>query len=1204
MASSQTWQISLFGPLRVSCAEEEVRVPAGKVSSLLAYLLLHPNRVHQREHLIDLLWQEMSPERGRRALTYTLYRLRETKADALVSASADEVVLNLRESLSVDLWRFEELTHAADVDSLDSAIALVTAPLLPEIYDDWIVPRRILLQSQHLDLLLRRAALAEETGDFSRAAALYMQATQHENLDESGWRGLMRNQAHMGQIHEALETYRRLELLLDEEMGVSPEAESAALAEQLRSEIDFRRTTAESSLFVGRTPERARLIANLEAAIKGAGGLSVLVAESGMGRTTLMREVERSAQWRGVQVVWAVGSESPLPEVYAPLSQALRSGLPTARLRQLQHFVRQPWLDLLQEVLAPSAEKGRWSADANHASRLGMAVAHVLRALGDVVPHLFLLDDLQWADPSVWPLLDAMLPLLRDSRILFVLSTTRDYTAREGIVGEYLARWDHALAADIIALEGLSRRETSELLAHRGLLDNPASTPGELQGVSQEDMVAAIHSESGGNPLLALAAAPSILRGEKGSDGQHAGERARNHLMSRLNELPLREQEALTVAATLGNQFSWEHWIALWQALNHRPEELVRLAGNLEQHRMLALSGAHYRFASGALRSTVYDAMSRAQRQGMHGKAYGVLVASGEVSENTLLYHAQNGALVAQLFRHALGAANIALASQSAYRALELYNLAEMHRESASELDHCLLRIGRGMTLGLLGERPGQQDDLTLAYKLARELDAPALAAEAGFELSRYYQSIGQLDRSLQSAEDALSLIVGDEFPEWRARLHERVGRVFRDLKEPALAREHLDKALAIYVENDDPLGVAWATDGLGGLAWDTGDYHAAAHFHQQAAGHFGALGDLVRQTQSLNNLGTVYWELGDFESARTTHERGIEVCRAIGDRRGEADNVDNLGGVYWSWGEYDRSIDHYNEALRIRRSIHDQWGTAISLGNIGSALLRKGNLREAIQHYEEAYPFYKEVGRPRGQAYVLHNLGVAWLEAGDVAKANDHLDQALAMREQIGDRMKVIETGAVLALARLARGDDASALESMHRALAELQQDEWNATLQQEVHCAAWQFFEATGDSARALHHLGAAERAFLALTEAIPAHIRESFVTNVPVNRAVKEGVARFATQVDRLCAPRDERQGRSGRTGERVQVRLTVATPGDLQVADLSRRRQGAILRLLGEAERQGVALTDDDLAGLLGVSRRTILRDKASMAQGVS
>ena len=62
-------------------------------------------------------------------------------------------------------------------------------------------------------------------------------------------------------------------------------------------------------------------------------------------------------------------------------------------------------------------------------------------------------------------------------------------------------------------------------------------------------------------------------------------------------------------------------------------------------------------------------------------------------------------------------------------------------------------------------------------------------------------------------------------------------------------------------------------------------------------------------------------------------------------------------------------------------------------------------------------------------------------------------------------------------------------------------------------------------------------------------------------------------------------------------------TVSALEDESVVDKTVLRQQRLRRLLQRAESQSAAPTDDDLAGALGVSRRTFLRDIQAMAHEI-
>jgi hypothetical protein len=112
-----------------------------------------------------------------------------------------------------------------------------------------------------------------------------------------------------------------------------------------------------------------------------------------------------------------------------------------------------------------------------------------------------------------------------------------------------------------------------------------------------------------------------------------------------------------------------------------------------------------------------------------------------------------------------------------------------------------------------------------------------------------------------------------------------------------------------------------------------------------------------------------------------------------------------------------------------------------------------------------------------------------------------------------------------------------------------------------------------------------------------------RRQFFELVPLNRSIAAAHAELdhrtttASTTARL-ARADAPLGRVLRADELVEVNLTVHTAAD-EAFDEPARRRHRLRRLLTEADTQGAAPTDDQLAELLLVSRRTILRDMAEL-----
>src|SRR5437773_473310 len=101
----------------------------------------------------------------------------------------------------------------------------------------------------------------------------------------------------LGRQAEALDAFHRLRRVLDEDLGVVPGAELCLLHQailQHSSELAWhprRRDAAGRAGYFGRGPEMSRLLACLEKAAAGRGGVVLLAGEPGIGKSHALRRL-------------------------------------------------------------------------------------------------------------------------------------------------------------------------------------------------------------------------------------------------------------------------------------------------------------------------------------------------------------------------------------------------------------------------------------------------------------------------------------------------------------------------------------------------------------------------------------------------------------------------------------------------------------------------------------------------------------------------------------------------------------------------------------------------------------------------------------------------------------------------------------------------------------------------------------------------
>jgi len=1207
-----------MGPWRILQDGVAIDLPIGQPRTLLVYLALQPDCQAARSTIVEQLWPDTPPDRGRRHLSDALYRLRRSLLPSLIRADAEQIALDLTHTWWVDVWAFLQACVRPTAAERAVAFALYNPELTPEITETWILPHRTRLQTHFIQLTLTDAADALQTADYARAEAGYRRLLALDPLQEVAHRGLMQTLARRGRLAAALEQYDQLVDLLEQELAVPPSPATRELADQLFQELDLARRRAQKPpkpQMVGRVEERTTLRAALDRAGAGKSGLVVVLGEAGIGKSTLLRDLASAAAWRGWQIYWGEAQAALAPAPYAPLSTALEAALPEARASQLTASLPSIWLNLLARFLPPLArtpmiDSTALPASAYDAKSLPQALAQLLQTLQTIAPMLLLLDDVHWGDPALWKLLDELHPLLHQQRVLILLSARRDDLRGDLPIWQRLTEWDRTGTAQILALEGLPPAALSELaIWHQQTLS--AETAARPASSAQTTLYAA----SGGNPLLALELLSQALPAPESLASRRAGpvvatpDAIATLVKRRLQQLAPEARQAVELAAILGMQFQYREWEALWALENPYASALTPHVALIEQAGVLQIDAEHYRFAHALLHTAVLVDMPAGLLRQRHRTALAVLTPPTAVEPmrtaaelSRLLHHAQGaddapavvcyalaiGAQALQAFSFASAEAQFSLALHyltSVDGTARIGNLPTAPDAWVTNQFNALL--GRIEARHMLADRSGEAADLATLHALPL---APAQAVARLTRLAHYQLAISDFANAQASIAAALAQTTAST-PHTIADLQLLAGRIARERNQLAQAQGHLAAVQELYQQVNNRWGVAMATDLLGGLAWDQGDYPQAAARHTQAANDFAALGDLVREAQSLNNLGSTLWELGRYAEARATHERSILVCRELGNKLSEGDNIDNLGGVAWALGDYQLAIRHYQTALRLRESIDDQWGISISLSNLGSAYRMLGDYAAALDYYDRSLTLAQQVGRKRSEAYIVHCQGQTRLAMGDLDTAWALLQQALGLRTEIGDRLRLLETHTVLIEAALARGDSEEAHRQRVTTLALLQPTD-RAGLRLEAYFAAFCLAEqrAEPDAERLLALTIMAQNEMAA---ALPPAERARFLQNVPLNQTITAAAARYSqTQVVTLA----------GANGP-VTLSWTITQPDDLLIEEPAARRRHVLARLLNTATAHGAIPTHDQLAAALGVSRRTILRDLPLLASAL-
>ncbi|WP_158718731.1 BTAD domain-containing putative transcriptional regulator [Streptomyces griseus] len=285
----------------------------------------------------------------------------------------------------------------------------------------------------------------------------------------------------------------------------------------------------------------------------------------------------------------------------------------------------------------------------------------------------------------------------------------------------------------------------------------------------------------------------------------------------------------------------------------------------------------------------------------------------------------------------------------------------------------------------------------------------------------RYEEAAGTLDEALRRLGDA-----GDDLGEGAARVEH--GHVLQLTGRYAQAATALEAALDVFEDAGDTLGLANARAGLADICRSLGRYERAAEHHRHALGLYRGLGNRLGEANVLTDLGDVLLLTGAYDQAADALAEAVGKQHGLGSRLGEAQALTYLGRVHLRRGDAGRAEDVLARARTLCTEVNSAIGTAyVSLAEAEAVQLRGDHVR-AGEAAEECAARFRELGDPGGETAAVHLHARALRAAGSPGRALDRHREALglATRLQAPYEEMLAATGVADCLTDLGTPEDA----------------------------------------------------------------------------------------------------------------------------------------------------------------------------------
>ncbi|MGC9333846.1 MAG: tetratricopeptide repeat protein, partial [Anaerolineae bacterium] len=1102
-------------------------------------------------------------------------------------------------------------------------------------YDDWVVPERERLRESFLEVLEKLIAGRKQQGAYEHALTSARRLAAEDPWREEAHREVMRLCHLLGRDHAALQQFEICCWVLGEELDAEPSAETAALAAAIADRgamagyplmpsaapppADPFLKRPDRLPLVGRDAELTELLRQLESAMQGAGGLTLVCGEAGVGKTRLLRELESNAQWRSVRVLWGLCYELAAPPAYQPLIEALRAEITGLQQSSLESLWRVELARLLPEL-----EIGDGSAVSlepeEERRRLSEAMVRAFLALAQIKPCLILLESAQWMDVASLETIRYLLPRLADAPLLVVI-TVRQEELR-GQQARIISALEGTLLPRRLELGGLDLSATEEFVAHALGLEQPAPI-----------FSARLHKETKGNPFFLIETLRTLVdegllyRDEQGDWSTPWDEATSDYaelplpasvlrsIERRLDRLSPLQNELLSLAAIIGRSVTFD----LWHLASEKgARDLLDVGDELCRRGLLLadeaeLGEADYVFAHDQIRRVGHDRLAAPRRRLYHQRVAEALERLSPDDAEALAYHWTE----ARIWDKAVDYHR--LAGERA-RVVYANDKALAHFSKALEgLDHLpgagdtLLRyelhLARERVRDLQGEREAQAKDLAMLARLARQLDDDQRQAVVALRQAHYADRTSDYPAAIAAADQAIHFgqTVQDLATEVEGQIYR--GKALTRQGSYEAAQSQLEQALNLIRRAEiskEHAGLLHDLEteclrNLGASLWCLGQYAAAQRCYQRCIQLCRKREDRRGESLALGRLGVIHAEQGDYDAAQTCYRSAVQICREIGHRFGEANIIGNSGIVFLYLGAHSDAGDLFEQSLRICREIGHRRAESI-VSTYFALLFHRLNDNEAAREWgERALLMAQELGDRPVCSDASTNLAHALAALGRFTDAAKAYRRALSLRHELGETNRAMESRAGLASVLLAQGDAEGARLQVEEILAHLESKSLDGADEPfRIYYTCYRILSATDDP-RAQDVLYTAYHLLQKQASKIgEQELRRSFLQNIPDHRAIVasyrgQGSREITVHLARADAP----TGRPLREDEYVLVTWTVDAPEDEARADGQDRRHARIRRLVHEAADQGAVPTIGDLASAMKVSEPTIRRDLVAL-----
>lgn len=235
------------------------------------------------------------------------------------------------------------------------------------------------------------------------------------------------------------------------------------------------------------------------------------------------------------------------------------------------------------------------------------------------------------------------------------------------------------------------------------------------------------------------------------------------------------------------------------------------------------------------------------------------------------------------------------------------------------------------------------------------------------------------------------------------AYLQEYAARAYLEQGNNAVAYLEFEKAIPLYTQAGDVLGVGNTYNTLAAILSDQGDHIKAIQQYRMAIKAYSIDSSMIDIAIVKMNIGAMYIKTGDYDEGLKLYNESLIIRRKEGDLFGMAYVYNNMSQVFKNSGELEKAIACIDSSYVIRDSIGDIAGTVNNYINYGGVYFRWGKYQKAEEYFNLAYEMASEAREYEDLITININLGMLNGIQGNLKKAEGYFVESLEGSEYAG---------------------------------------------------------------------------------------------------------------------------------------------------------------------------------------------------------